>query len=102
MTTLKKMTCGLAVAGVALAVSSSAFAYKGQEMAKNAKISLNQAQAIAVNTRQGTIESQMLGHRKDAKGLDYSFVINSGGKMYDVAIDANTGDVAVNKPKTRK
>ena len=102
MNRLKRIGCGFAVAGVALAFSASAFAYDGEEMAKDAKISLNQAEAIALFERRGTLKSEKLEHRRDVGKLAYTFTVDSAGKMYDVAVDAMSGDVIMNKPKNGK
>jgi uncharacterized membrane protein YkoI len=102
MNRLKRTGCGFAVAGIALAFSSGAFAYDGEELAKDAKITLNQAEAIALFERRGTLKSQELEHRKDVGKLAYTFTVDSAGKMFDVAVDAMSGDVIMNKPKDGK
>ena len=102
MNKLRRIGCGFMVVGVALAFSSGAFAYQGEEMAKDAKISLNQAEAIALFERRGELKSEKLEHRKDIGKLAYSFTVDSAGKMFDVAVDAMSGDVIVNKPKDGK
>jgi len=102
MNKLRQVSCGFAVAGVVLAFSSGAVAYDGEQMAKDAKISLNQAEAIALFERRGELKSEKLEHRKDVGKLTYSFTVDSAGQMFDVAVDAMSGDVIVNKPKNGK
>jgi uncharacterized membrane protein YkoI len=73
------------------------FAYTGEKFAKGAKVSIEQARAIALQTRVGVITDEELQHEKGGSGLRYSFDIKSGGTVYEVGVDAQTGKVLENK-----
>jgi uncharacterized membrane protein YkoI len=77
-------------------IASAAYAYSGQELAKDARIDLSKARAIAQNTRPGKITKEELEREPGGSGLRYSFVIKSGVKLYEVGIDARTGAVLEN------
>lgn len=85
--------------GAALLFGASAFAYDGQDLAKDAKITLEQARAIALAARPGKITDQELEHEKKGSGLRYSFDIKKDGKTYEVGVDAVTGKVLENAPE---
>jgi uncharacterized membrane protein YkoI len=91
----------LAAMAVSLALASQAGAasYKGEELSKDAKITIEQAQAIASKARKGEITDKELEKEKGGSGLRYSFDIKSDGKTYEVGVDANTGKVLENKPE---
>ncbi|MGB6441153.1 MAG: PepSY domain-containing protein, partial [Methyloceanibacter sp.] len=72
-------------------------AYTGEKLAKGAKVSLDQARTIALQTRVGTINDEELEREKGGSGLRYSFDIKSGGAVYEVGVDAGTGKVLENK-----
>ena len=84
------------------AVASGAMAsppphFRGAELLKVAKVNLTRATAIALKARPGKITDQELEREKGGSGLRYSFDIRSGGKPYEVGIDAATGVVLENK-----
>ena len=84
--------CGL-FAGAAI----PAFAYTGEELAGSAKISLDQARAIALKAVRGTVTALELEKEDGGSGLRYSFVIRKGAKAYEVGVDAQTGAVLENQ-----
>ncbi|MBC5816025.1 MAG: PepSY domain-containing protein [Candidatus Eremiobacteraeota bacterium] len=87
----------IATAALALVISAPAFAqthYTGQELAKYAKVSLEQARATALRAVHGAIVAQEL--EKETGGLRYSFDIKVGKKTYEVGVDAKTGKVIEN------
>ena len=87
------MTAGLAV----MVVVAPAYAkLKGENLARDAKITLAVARHIALKTRPGTITDQELEKEKGGSGLRYSFDITSQGKPYEVGVDAVTGAVLEN------
>ncbi len=86
---------GSAVAIVAL--SQSALAYKGEELAAQAKVSLTQAREIALRARPGTITDEELERERGGSGLRYSFDIKISSSTYEVGVDAATGKVLENK-----
>lgn len=83
--------------GVALASQAGAAGYTGEELAKNAKISIDEAQAIALKARSGDVTDRELEKEKGGSGLRYSFDIKANGKAYEVGVDAKTGKVLENK-----
>lgn len=76
-------------------------AFTGEKLAKDAKIQLTQARAIALKAHPGKITDQELEKEKGGSGLRYSFDIKQHGKKgtQEVGIDAMTGAVLENKPE---
>ena len=62
----------------AFGTSGVASAYTGQELAPQAKISLEQARSIATKPRPGEVTDQELEKEKGGSGLRYSFDIRNG------------------------
>lgn len=87
----------LLVSAVMVDAPIAAFAYTGQELAGNAKMSLDQARAIALKALPGRITDQELEKERGGTGLRYSFDIKNGAKTYEVGVDARTGAVLENK-----
>jgi uncharacterized membrane protein YkoI len=83
-----------AVAG--LAVSSGALAYTGENLAPQAKVTMDEASAIALKARPGKITDRELESEKGGSGLRYSFDVQSNGITYEVGVDAVTGKVLEN------
>ena len=79
----------------------SAQAYTGQELAKDAKITLEQARAIAFKAFHGKIIDEELEKEKGGSGLRYSFDIkgDKSTKTQEVGVDAVTGKVLENAPE---
>jgi len=77
--------------------ANDSLAYTGEELAKDAKISMDQASAIALKARPGKITDKELEREPGGSGLRYSFDIKSGGFTYEVGVDAKTGKVLENK-----
>lgn len=94
------MKSALSTLGVAAAFAmtiSAAAAYPGQQFAKQAKITLAQAQAIALRAvPNGKITALELEKEKGGSGLRYSFDIKVGGKTREVGVDAKTGKILEN------
>jgi uncharacterized membrane protein YkoI len=96
--TLTSRAIGAAAMCVLLAGAPiAAFAYSGQELATGAKVTIDQARAIAVKAAPGKITKEELEKEGGGSGLRYSFVIKRGGKAYEVGVDASTGAVLENK-----
>ena len=90
----------LALLGLTFTIAAAgAFAYDGEEFASEAKISLEQARAIAVKAHPGKITDQELEKEKGGSGLCYSFDIQHGKTTHEVGVDAVTGDVLENSPE---
>ncbi len=87
----------LALSGTgAVALASAPHGYTGQELASRAKITMAQARAIALRAHPGTITDAELENESGGSGLRYSFDIKSGGKTFEVGVDAMTGRVLEN------
>ncbi len=86
-----KVISALVIGTVLVAGASAASAFTGQEYAKEAKISLKEARAIALKAFAGNIVDQELEKEKGGTGLRYSFDIKSGTVTHEVGVDAKTG-----------
>lgn len=84
-----------------LICSSAAWAYKGEALAKQAKISLQNARKIALKTFPGKIIDEELEKEAGGSGLRYSFDIRQGKKIHEVGIDASTGKVLENSDDSK-
>jgi uncharacterized membrane protein YkoI len=87
-------------AGTAMTVMMAtlpAMAYTGQELAKQAKVSITDARAIALKAYPGKITDEELEKEKGGTGLRYSFDIKRGTITQEVGVDAQTGKVLENK-----
>jgi uncharacterized membrane protein YkoI len=90
----------LCLTGGAVATMISAgpaMAYTGEALAKQAKIGITQARAIALKAHPGNITDQELEREKGGSGLRYSFDIKRGRVTQEVGVDAQTGKVLENK-----
>jgi uncharacterized membrane protein YkoI len=88
---------GAALLGAALAAQ----AFSGEQYAKEARINLDQARAIALRAHPGKIADQELEREQGGSGLRYSFDIVSGKARQEVGIDARTGKVLENSVEGR-
>lgn len=91
------ITFGLSLVGLISSLPSYLVAYTGEKLAKGAKISIEQARAIALRSRAGAITDEELEREKGGSGLRYSFDIKSDGAVYEIGVDAQTGKVLENK-----
>jgi Peptidase propeptide and YPEB domain len=98
MNTSDPRNCGIryAVLGLALLLACPALAYKGEKLAKDAKISIAEARAIALKAHPGKITDEELERESGGTGLRYSFDIKSGSTTQEVGVDARTGRVLEN------
>jgi uncharacterized membrane protein YkoI len=80
-----------------IAVPIAAFAYSGQELAPQAKVTIDQARAIALKAHPGQITDQELEKEGGGSGLRYSFDVKNGTKTYEVGVDAQSGKLLENK-----
>lgn len=92
-----KIKQGFTIAAVSLmtlGAASAAWAFDGQQYGKDAKISLDQARAIALKAVPGgTIADQELEHEKGGSGLRYSFDLKVGQSEREIGVDAVSGKV---------
>jgi len=85
----------LSFAAVAM-FSGGAIAYSGENLASQAKITMEQATAIAQHARPGKVTDKELEHEGGGSGLRYSFDVLAKGVTYEVGVDAVTGKVLEN------
>lgn len=82
---------------VGLAAAASAAAYTGQELAGGARVTIENARAIALKARPGRIIDEELERERGGSGLRYSFDVKNGAVTHEVGVDARTGRVLENK-----
>lgn len=70
--------------------------YPGQKLAKDAKLSISDARAIALKAQPGQLTDEELEKEKGGSGLRYSFDVKAGDGVHEVGIDAVTGAVLEN------
>ena len=98
-----------AIAALAISASGAAakpsaqqpHALKGQALASQASVTLDQARATALKARPGKIVDQELEKEAGGSGLRYSFDIRVNKAVWEVGVDAKTGDVLENKKEGR-
>jgi uncharacterized membrane protein YkoI len=82
---------------IALAMfSGGAIACSGENLAARAKITMEQATAIAQHARPGKVTDRELEREGGGSGLRYSFDVLAKGVTYEVGVDAVTGQVLEN------
>jgi uncharacterized membrane protein YkoI len=86
--------CG--AVSLALLCAWPAMAYTGEKLAKDAKVSVEQARAIALKAHPGKITDEELEKEKGGSGLRYSFDIKTTAGVQEVGVDAKTGAVLEN------
>lgn len=77
----------------------SAQAYTGEALAKDAKVSIKEARAIALKAHPGKVADEELEKEAGGSGLRYSFDIKRGNVTQEVGVDAMTGKVLENAPE---
>ena len=90
----RQLICATAV--LLLALPATALAWSGENLAPKAKITMEEATAIALKTRPGTVTDRELERERGGSGLRYSFDIKSDKIVYEVGVDAKTGKVLEN------
>lgn len=86
----------LAIAGTAVVAHTSTAHYSGHLLAKDAKVTMEEAAAIALKAHPGKITDRELERESGGSGLRYSFDIKSDGVTFEVGVDASTGQVLEN------
>jgi uncharacterized membrane protein YkoI len=81
---------------------TAALAYKGEQLAPQAKVTLDQARAIALKAVPGTIADEELEREGGGSGLRYSFDIKNGSTTHEVGVDALTGTLLENSAEGPK
>ncbi len=75
----------------------AAHAYTGEKLARDAKVGMTEARAIALKAHPGKITDEELEKESGGSGLRYSFDIRQGKVTHEVGVDAQTGKVLENK-----
>jgi uncharacterized membrane protein YkoI len=90
---------GAIIAGVIAACTAAtvASAYKGENLAPQATLSLEEARQIALKVYAGEVTDEELERERGGSGLRYSFDIKNGTVTHEVGVDAKTGRVLENK-----
>ena len=91
-----KLVVPASILAVLVVLAGVMSAYTGQQMAKNAKVTLPEARAIALKAFPGKITDEELETEKGGSGLRYSFDIKNGGVTHEVGVDAKTGKLLEN------
>jgi len=81
---------------LSLGAAGAVFAYPGEHLAKDAKVTMAQARTQALREAPGTIKSAELEKEGGGSGLRYSFDIQTQRGLREVGIDAVTGKVLEN------
>lgn len=76
--------------------TNNLYAYTGEELAPEAKVSLAEARKIALNAHPGQITDQELEKESGGSRLRYSFDIKQGATTFEVGVDAKTGKLLEN------
>jgi len=85
------------IATSAIAFAIPAQAYTGHELAKNAKVTIQEARAVALKAHPGKITDEELEKENGGSGLRYSFDIkHAHAKTQEVGVDAMSGKVLEN------
>lgn len=93
---------GIVSTAIALAAPGPVAAYTGQQLAGKARITIEQARAIAQKAHPGQITDEELERERGGSGLRFSFDVKSGAVTHEVGVDATTGRVLENKTEGRK
>jgi uncharacterized membrane protein YkoI len=80
------------------AAADPAAAYTGQELAGEAKITIDQARGIALKAYPGRIKDEELEREDGGSGLRYTFGVEAGSVTQEVGVDAASGQVLENSP----
>jgi hypothetical protein len=92
-----KLLVPAAICAVLVGGAGVVSAYTGEELAKDAKVTLSEARAIALKAFPGKITDEELEKEKGGSGLRYSFDIKNGGVTHEVGVDAKTGKLVENR-----
>src|SRR5262249_60186255 len=92
MMRFRTIAFGLTLVGLIFAVPSYLLAYSGEKLAKGAKVSIEDARAIALKAQPGTISDEELERERGGSGLRDCFDIKGGGGVYGGGVDAQSGE----------
>ena len=88
----------IVLTAIVLAAAGPAAAYTGQELAGDAKITIDQARAIALKAHPGRSTDEELECEDGGSGLRFTFGVEAGSVTREVGVDAATGQVLENAP----
>jgi uncharacterized membrane protein YkoI len=97
MKTITFLTAAIAAASLVALPVLAKEAYSGEKLASKAKVTLAEAQTIALKAHPGQITDKELEKEAGGSGLRWSFDIKSQGKTFEVGVDARTGKLLENK-----
>ena len=90
---------GLTVIVLAGVAGPAAGLYRTRALRGKAKITIEQARAIALKAHPGQIADEGLERERGGSGLRYSFDVKNGAVTHEVGVDARTGQVLENKAR---
>ena len=93
---ITKFCFAISAATALILATGTANAYVGQELAKDANVSIVAARAIALMAFPGKIMDEELEKEAGGSGLRYSFDIKRGKVTQEVGVDAQNGTVLEN------
>ena len=90
---MKRIFIPVALGALAAAVAAHAKTetYDGAELASQAKVSVQEAEAAALQARPGVVKDKEL--EKEHGGLRYSFDIRQGNRIHEIGVDVATGRI---------
>jgi len=88
---ISKMKIITSLALVLSVAAVNAYAYTGQKLAGEAKITMEQARTMALKIHPGKIIEESLEREKGS--LRFSFDIRDGKVTHEVSVDAKTGKI---------
>jgi uncharacterized membrane protein YkoI len=91
------LAAAAAVATLTAQASAASATYAGHQLAGRAKVQLAEAEKLALQARPGVITDRELEKEGGGSGLRWSFDIKTGGKTYEVGVDAKDGKILENK-----
>ncbi len=92
----------LTLSSATMLCTVAAHAYVGEQYAKDAKVTMEQARAQALKLAPGAIKDAELEKEGAGSRLRYSFDIQTKSGIREVGIDAVTGKVVENKAESRQ
>ena len=78
--------------------ASPAAAYIGQELAADAKMTIDRACEIALQAHPSRITDEELEREDGGSGLRYTFSVDTDSGVQELGVDAATGQVLENSP----
>ena len=82
-----------------MGAAGNAIAFTGENLARDASITIQEARKIALSVHPGKIVDEELEHETGGSDLRYSFVIQDRKERREVGVDANTGEILENQPE---